>query len=90
MAPSKRNDHAQDNMMKDEVFGRVGSMSKVPASYIPLKHAEREYGLRIQVYLLERCIYTGQSVKDETHVPVSRLVELNSQLWPACSNFDYK
>ena len=88
MAPSKRNDHAQDNMMKDEVFGRVGSMSKVPASYIPLKQAEREYGLRLQVYLLEHCI--GQSVKDKTHGPVSRLMELNSQHWPACSNFDYK
>ena len=63
MAPSKRNDHAQDTMMKDEVFGRVVSMSKVPASYIPLKQAEREYGLRLQVYLSESVIYTGQSVK---------------------------
>ena len=49
MAPSSRNDHSENAKLRDEIFCDVAFKSEVPADYISLKKAERDYGVHLQV-----------------------------------------
>jgi hypothetical protein len=51
MAPSQRNDHKSDEGLREDMFGNVRFLPKVPSSYVSLRRAEREYNVGIQVIL---------------------------------------
>ena len=50
MAPSRRIDHSKNKSDRDEIFGSLPLQARVPDTYIPLKTAERDYGLLVEVY----------------------------------------
>ena len=49
MAPSNRQDHKNEELMMNDVFGNVEYTSNVPEHYLAFKKAERDHGMKLQV-----------------------------------------
>ena len=45
MAPSKRDDHLEENEAKQDLFKNVKFEGKIPENFLSFKHLERDYGI---------------------------------------------
>ena len=49
MAPSRRGDHSKDQLLSEELFRTTKYQAKVPAAFVSVKEAERNYGVFLEV-----------------------------------------
>ena len=49
MAPFKRSDHTQENLLSEELFAMVRYQAKVPSVFVSVKEAEKKYGVLLKV-----------------------------------------
>ena len=45
MAPSKRDDHLEENEAKQNILKNVRFEGKIPETFVSFKHLERDYGI---------------------------------------------